>query len=193
MIDSLIRPHVTSIMDSIAPKLAQSLSANTITTIRLVIGLTGCFLVALQLYPAGLGLLIISLFLDGMDGAVARVTQVSDFGAWYDMITTVILFAAFPFFFMLSSSSGEHATAAGMFLFSLLLMGMANLSYDYFAMKKGADAAKGGIVESGEIIVFILLGCIYPEGFSFFAGILALLSLIAAIIRMVQTARLLKN
>jgi phosphatidylglycerophosphate synthase len=180
-------------MDNLAVKISQSgLSANKITAIRLVVGLTGCFLVALQLYPAGLVLLLVSLFLDGLDGAVARATQITEFGTWFNMISTVVLYAAFPFFFMLSSSDGVHATAAGMLLFSFLLMGMANLSYDYFAMKNGAAPARGGLVESSEIILFMIVSCLYAAGFSFFAAILALLSLIAAITRMVSTAKLLK-
>lgn len=82
--------------------------------------------------------------------------------------------------------------AAGMLLLGLLLMGMTNLAYDYFAMKNGAPPAKSGLVETSEIALFIILSCVYPAGFSFFAAALALMSVIAAIMRASRTIKLLK-
>lgn len=192
MFDSLIRPHLSKPMDKMAVKVSQSgLSANHLTLIGFAFGFVGCFLVGMQLYLIGLLLLLIAMFFDGIDGAVARATVSTELGAYIDMMTSVFLFAAFPLFFMLSA--GEHAMAAGILIFAYLLMGMANLSYDFFAMKKGAPPAKTSIVETGEIIVFMILCCAYPQGFSFFAAFLALMSLAAAIIRIFFTIRLLRN
>ena len=192
MIDSLVRPHITSKMDIFALKLSQSgLSPNKLTYIGFAFGFAGCFFVGMQMYPLGLLLILIALVFDGLDGAVARATQSTELGAWLDMMSSVILFAMFPFFFMLSQT--EHSMGAGILLFTYLLMGMANLSYDYFAMKRGAPPAKSGLVESGEIIIFIVLSCLYPPGFSFFAAALAIMNLAAAIIRMTLTYKLLKN
>lgn len=191
MIDSLIRPHIESTMDKMAVKVAQSgLSANKLTLIGFVLGFIGCFLVALQMYLPGLLFLLLALFFDGLDGAVARMTQPTELGAYLDMMSGVTLFALFPFFFMMSGP--EHAMAAGMLLLGLLLMGMTNLAYDYFAMKNGAPPAKSGLVETSEIALFIILSCVYPAGFSFFAAALALMSVIAAIMRASRTIKLLK-
>ena len=194
MIDGLIRPKLVPLMDSFATRLSQSgLSANAITITGLITGLAGCFLVSLQMYPLGLILVLLSLLADGLGGAGARATQTTEVGAWVDMMAGVILFAGFPFFFMLSSSSETYAAAASLLLLSYVLMGMANLSYDYFAMKKGAAPAKGGLVESGEIIIFMTASCLYPAGFSLLAAALALLGLIAAVLRMKDTVKLLKD
>lgn len=192
MIDALIRPYIAGPLDTAAQKFVQGgLNANKITTIGFALGFTGCFLVGMQEYTFGLLFLLIALLLDGLDGAVARASQSTELGAYLDMMSGVILFAAFPFFFMLSAP--DHSMATAILLFTFLMMGMANLAYDYFAMKKGAAAAQSGLVESGEITIFIVLACLYPAGFSFFAAALALLSLSAAVIRIGLTVRLLKN
>ena len=192
MLDSLIRPRLAPQMDKMAVKVAQSgLSANKLTALGFLFGFAGCFLVGMHFYPLGLVLLLVSLFFDGLDGAVARVNGPTELGAYLDMMSGVLLFAMFPFFFMLSET--EHALAAAILIFTYLLMGMANLSYDYFAMKKGAAPAKSAIVETGEIVLFMVLCCLYPPGFSFFAAALALMSLAAAIIRIGLTIKLLKN
>lgn len=192
MIDALIRPYIAGPLDTTAQKLVQGgLSANKITAIGFVLGFTGCFLVGMQIYLVGLLLLLIALLFDGLDGAAARASQSTELGAYLDMMSGVILFAVFPFFFMLSAP--DHSMATAILLFTFLMMGMANLAYDFFAMKKGAEPAKSGLVESGEITIFIVLSCLYPAGFSFFAAALALLSLAAAVIRIGLTVKLLKN
>lgn len=192
MIDGLIRPHITPVMDKMSLKVSQSgLSANKLTLIGFAFGFAGCFLVGMQMYIVGLLLILLALFFDGLDGAVARATQSTELGTYLDMMSGVALFAMFPFFFMLSET--EHSMAAGILLFSFLLMGMANLSYDYFAMKKGAAPARSAIVETGEIVLFIILCCLFPAAFSFFAAALALMSLAAAIVRIGLTIKLLKN
>lgn len=192
MLDSLIRPHLVPVMDNMAVKVAESkLTANQITLVGLFLGFLGCFFVGLQLYALGLVLLAIWFFLDGLDGAVARATIQTELGAYWGMMTKVILFAAFPFFFALSQT--EHSLAAASLLFSYVLMGMTNLAYDFFALKKGAAEARRGIVENGEIMVFMVICCIYPDGFSAFAAFMALLNLAATFVRMGLTVKLLKG
>lgn len=192
MFDSLLRPAIAPQFDKLADKLvARKFTANQITYFGLFVGFVGCFAVGMAYYIPGLVLLIAAFLLDGLDGAVARKTQATELGAWLDMICSVVLFAAFPLFFMFSDL--EQSMAAGIVLFGYLLMGMANLSYDYFAMKKNAPPARSGIVETAEIATFMFLCCLYPPGFSFFAAFIALLSLAAAILRMISTAKLLKN
>ena len=192
MLDSLIRPRLVSPLDNMAAKVLQSgLNANKLTAIGFLFGFAGCFLVGMQIYPVALVLILIALFFDGLDGAVARASGATELGAYLDMMSGVTLFAMFPFFFMLSET--EHAMAAAILLFTYLLMGMANLSYDYFAVKRNAPPAKSGIVETSEIVIFMVLCCVYPAGFSFFAAALALMSLAAAIVRIGLTVKLLRN
>jgi len=191
MLDSFIRPRLEPVMDKMAVKVSQSgLTANNLTLIGFVFGFTGCFMVGMQIYPIGLALILLGLFFDGLDGAVARATSQTELGTFLDMISGVILFAAFPFFFMLSAP--DHSMAVGILLFSYLLMGMINLSYDFFALKKGAPPAKGGLVETSEIAAFMILCCVYPPGFSAFAALFALMCLATAFIRLAATIKLLK-
>lgn len=191
MLDSIIRAKALPTLDGMAPKISQSgLTANNLTLIGFGFGFTGCFLVGMQLYPVGLLFLLLFLFFDGLDGAVARIKGETELGAFLDMICGVILYAAFPFFFMLSAPA--HSMAVGILLFSYLLMGMINLSYDFFALKKGSSPAKGGLVENAEIGIFMVACCIYPAGFSAFAALFALLCLATAFMRLAATVKLLK-
>lgn len=192
MIDALIRPYTAPALEKTARIISRTgLSASKITAARFIIGFTGCFLAGMQIYLAGLLLLLISILFGALAGAVGRAAQTTELGHYLDMMTSVILFAVFPFFFMLSAP--EHSMATAILLFTFLTMGMANLSYDYFAMKQGAPPAQSGLVESGEIAVFIILCCLFPAGFSAFAAFLALMSLAAAILRIYLTIRLLGN
>ncbi len=191
MLDSLLRPHVAPIIDKIAIKTSQSgLTANQLTLIGFGFGFTGCFLVGMQLYLVGLLLILIGLFFDGLDGAVARIVGQTELGIFLDMISGVILFAIFPFFFMLSAP--EHGMAVGILLLSYLLMAVANLSYDFFAMRKGAPPAKGGLVEMTEIVIFMILCCLFPLYFSAFAALFALACLTTSLMRITAVIKLLK-
>ena len=127
MLDSLIRPHLVSPLDNMAAKTLQSgLNANKLTLIGFLFGFAGCFLVGMQLYPLALVLILVALFFDGLDGAVARTAGPTELGAYLDMMSGVALFAMFPFFFMLSET--EHSMAAAILLFTFLLMGMVLLA-----------------------------------------------------------------
>jgi phosphatidylglycerophosphate synthase len=191
MLDSLIRPRLSPVMDKVAVKVSQSgLTANQLTLIGFAFGFIGCFLIGLQLYAIALVLILIALLFDGLDGAVARASAQTELGIFLDMITGVILFAAFPFFFMLSAP--EHSMAAGVLLFAMLVMGMINLSYDFFAMKKNAAPAKGGLVELTEITLFMILCCLWPVGFSGIAAMFALMCLVTGLMRFVAIIKLLK-
>lgn len=191
MLDSLIRAKATPMLEGMVPKISQhGLTANNLTLIGFALGFTGCFLVGMQLYPVGLVFLLLALLFDGLDGAVARIKGETELGAFLDMICGVVLFAAFPFFFMLSAPG--HSMAAGILLFSYLVMGMINLSYDFFAQRKGAPPAKGGLVENSEIAIFMIASCLYPPGFAGFAALFALLCLATAFIRLAATVKLLK-
>jgi phosphatidylglycerophosphate synthase len=192
MLDGLLRPKILPAMDSMAIRLSQSgLSANALTLIGFAFGFAGCFSVGMQMYPLGLILILIGRFFDGLDGGVARATSETDLGAFLDMFCDYTVYAAFPFFFMLSST--EHSMAAAILLLSYLLMGMAYLSYNFYALKRGmSETTNGGFVESAEMMVFIALCCFYPPGFSAFAAVFALMCLATSLWRVIKTIKLLK-
>lgn len=193
MIDSLIRAKLAPYFDKVAPTVAQSgLSANKLTLIGLSLGLLGCFFAAMQIYALGLVFLVVSRLIDAMDGAVARTSNETNLGSFMDFFSDFVIYAAFPMFFILGAP--EHALMATILLFTYVLMILAYLLHHLFALKMGAtQGAVGGIVENGEMIVFMILCCVFPFAFSAFAIFFALMCLATAGLRAQKIVKLLKG
>ncbi|PZQ47649.1 MAG: hypothetical protein DI551_02970 [Micavibrio aeruginosavorus] len=191
MLDPYLKPHLTALMDRMALKTSQSgLSANNLTGLSLLFGLSGCFLTGMMIYPLGLVLLACGWFFEGLAGAVARATQITDRGIYASQISHVILSASFPFFFMLSAPT--QTMGAAILLFTYVLMIASRYAYLYFTQKTGlARTGKFELVERTEIMLFTVLSCIFPGYFAAFAIVFALLCLASAIMRMAKTFKIL--
>ena len=183
MIDRLARPHLVPVLDSLALKTSQAgLSANKLTVIAFVIGLAGCFTVGMQLYAFGFVLLLLNRFLDGLAGAVARHQGVTEAGTVLDIVCDYLVFAGFAFFFSLSAM--ETMLASTLLVFSFLAMGLSYMAHAWVMAKKNmAGLPSGGLVENGEMIVFIALCCILPSYYAAFATVFALLCWTTAALR----------
>ncbi len=192
MIDALARNKITPFLDRLAPRVAQSgLTANRLTLLALGFGLAACFFAAMAIYPLAFVFFAVSRFIDGMDGAVARAAGETNLGSFMDFFCDFAVFAAFPFFFILGAP--EHSMSAVILLFSYVMMMNAYLLHHLFALRTGAtEGAVGGIVENTEMIVFVLLCCLLPIGFSAFAIFFALMCLATAALRTLKIIQLLK-
>lgn len=184
MIDMLLRPHLLPLIDTAAAKVAQGgLSANKLTLIAFGFGLAGCFAVGMQLYPLGLLLLMLNRFLDALAGSIARQGGVTEFGTILDLLCDYLVFAGFAFLFSLSAM--ETMMASTFLIFSFLAMGMAYLAHAWaLARKNDPGMPHGGLVENGEMIVFIALSCILPAYYAAFAAVFALLCWVTAGLRL---------
>lgn len=193
MIDAIARNKITPFLDKLAPRVAQSgLSANRLTLLALGFGLAACFFAAMAIYPLAFVFFAASRFIDGLDGAVARAAGETNLGSFMDFFCDFAVFAAFPFFFILGAP--EHSMSAVILLFSYVMMMNAYLLHHLFALRTGAtEGAVGGIVENTEMIVFVLLCCLLPMGFSAFAIFFALMCLATAGLRTLKIIHLLKG
>jgi phosphatidylglycerophosphate synthase len=70
--------------------------ADQITVAGLVIGLLAAGAAALGLYALALVGLVLNRLADGLDGAVARLTEPTDRGAYLDIALDFVFYAAFP-------------------------------------------------------------------------------------------------
>ena len=189
MLDSLLRPNVLPLIDGIAARTEQSgLSANKLTLIAFVFGLTGCFAVGMQIYGLGLILLLLNRFIDGLAGSVARQGGPTEYGTILDALCDYIIFAGFAFFFALSASG--TILASTLLIFSQLAMGMSYLAHAWVMAKKNIGGLpSGGIVENGEMILFLIACCILPSYYAAFATVFALLCWTTAILRFTAAAK----
>lgn len=189
MIDTLLRPHFLPVIDGMAAKTAQGgLTANKLTLIGFAFGIGGCFAIGMQAYAFGLMLILIGRFMDGLAGSIARQTGTTDFGTILDLYLDYMLFAAFSFFFSLSAM--ETMLASTLFIFSLLAMGTAYLAHAWVLAKKNvAEMPRGGLIENGEMIVFMAVCCLYPPGYAAVAALFALLCWTTAVLRFVKALK----
>ncbi len=189
MIDRIARPHLLPIIDNMAVRTAQGgFTANRLTLIAFAFGLAGCFAVGMQQYALGLLLLMINRAMDGLAGSVARHNGPTEFGTILDALCDYLVFAGFAFFFALSAT--ETILATTVLLFSYLAMGMAYFAHAWVMAKKNiAGLPSGGLVENGEMIVFIVLCCILPAYYAAFAAVFALLCWTTAILRFIAAAK----
>lgn len=189
MIDTLLRPHFVSVIDSIAAKTEQSgLTANKLTLMAFAFGLAGCFAVGMQIYGLGLILILLNRFIDGLAGSIARKNGPTEYDTILDALCDYMLFAGFAFLFSLSATGTMLAST--LLIFSYLAMGMAYLAHAWVMAKRNMQGLpSGGIVENGEMIVFIALCCVLPAYYAAFASVFALLCWATAILRFIAASK----
>jgi phosphatidylglycerophosphate synthase len=178
MLDAAIRPHINKPLDAVAARVvALGVTANTVTVLAFALGITAAALVAAELYWAALAALLISRFLDGLDGAVARRTRLTDLGGYLDITLDFIVYAAVVFAFALADPA-RNALAAAFLTTSFMAPAATFLAYAIFAQKHGITTdirgAKslyylGGLTEGFETILTLCLMCAFPDWFAVIA------------------------
>lgn len=194
MLDSVIRPYLTPSLDKIAERIdAYQVSANLITVAALIVGLVGCFCVAIQSYFFGLILLLASRILSGLGGAVARRQGPTDFGVYFNTVCDLIFYAAFIFFFVIALPN--HMLAGIFLIFSYIGAAGSLLAYDLIAEKRGvapsAYAAKSlfsasNLAENAEMMIFMAIVCLSPDIFSAVSFLFSILCWITTFGRTMQ-------
>ena len=124
-----------------------------------------------------LGVLLLSRLLDGLDGAIARETQLTDLGGYLDITLDFIVYATVVFAFALADPPA-NALAAAFLTTSFMAPAATFLAYAIFAQKHGITTeirgAKslyylGGLTEGFETILTLCLMCAFPAWFPVFA------------------------
>jgi phosphatidylglycerophosphate synthase len=144
-----------------------------------------------------LGVLLVSRFLDGLDGAVARRTQLTDLGGFLDITLDFIVYASVVFAFALADPA-RNALAAAFLTTSFMAPAATFLAYAIFAQKRGITTdirgAKslyylGGLTEGFETILTLSLMCAFPEWFSVIAVVYGIMCWITGGTRIAAAAQ----
>jgi phosphatidylglycerophosphate synthase len=122
----------------------------------------------------GLALILVNRLLDGLDGAVARLTKPTDRGAFLDIALDFFFYATVPFAFALYDPAA-NALAAAFLILAFVGTGSSFLAFSVIAAKRGLANVDypgkglyflGGLTEGAETIAFFCLICLWPAAFA---------------------------
>lgn len=174
MFDSRLRPLINPPLNATGKALAGiGVTANGTTLAGLAIGLVAALLIALGNPLVALIPLLLSRIADGLDGAVARATQKTDFGGYLDIAADFLFYGLIPLAFVVMNPDA-NGLAGAFLLTSFYFNGTSFLGFAILAEKHDmATNAQGekslyysnGILEGAETIVFFALLCVLPSCF----------------------------
>jgi phosphatidylglycerophosphate synthase len=192
MFDPIFRPIIHKPLDAAGRWLAgMGLSANQVTIAGLGLGLAAAIAIALGGFAIGLCLFLLSRLADGLDGAVARATTLTDQGGFLDIALDFFIYAAIPLAFAVYDPS-SNALSAALLLASFLANGSVFLAFAILAEKRvlvsdfrGSKSIYylGGIAEGSETIAFFAAFCLFPSAFPVLALIFGIICIVSAIAR----------
>ena len=95
MLDRYLRPLIDPPLNRLGRGLAWAgIGANAVTLAGLLLGLGAAGAIAWGAPLVALGLILASRLADGLDGAVARATRLSDLGGFLDIVADFVFYAA---------------------------------------------------------------------------------------------------
>jgi phosphatidylglycerophosphate synthase len=198
MIDRFIYDALAPFYRRIAgPFVASGVTANQITAAGFLIGISALPLIAYEYYALALLAILLNRFLDGLDGAVARATAVTDRGAFLDIALDFLFYGAIPLGFCLADPA-RNAPAAAILLFSFIGTGSSFLAVSVIAGKRNMEARhfqKGiffiaGLMEGFETALCFTLMCVLPSHFPLIAYVFAALCLLTTVVRLINGWRM---
>lgn len=177
MFDARLRPIIDPPLNALGARLARAgVSANIITLAGIVLGIAAGVALADAQYGIGLALILLNRLLDGLDGAVARATRLTDFGGYLDIVGDFVFYISVPLGFALADPAAQ--TAALFLVGSFALTGTSFLAFATLAAKQGLEtSAHGqksffyntGLAEGTETILVFVLMTLLPQHFVFIA------------------------
>ena len=157
--------------------------------------------VAAEFYGLALALLLVNRLADGLDGAVARQTRLTDLGGFLDIVLDFLVYAGMVFAFALADPAA-NALAAAFLLFAFMGTGSSFLAFAIMAAKRGISTDLrgrkslyylGGLAEGTETILFLALACLLPDHFVLLALGFAAMCWITTVGRVIAGLQLLRE
>ena len=191
MFDAKLRPLIDPPLNAVGRAIARlGVTADALTIAGAAFGAAAGIAIADRHFGLALGLIALSRLLDGLDGAVARATRMTDFGGYLDIVADFVFYCAVPLGFAFAAP--ENARPAAALLAAFALTGVSFLSFAAIAAKRGettvAHGAKSffystGLAEGAETIAVFVAMCLFPAAFVSLAWLFAALCLVTVIQR----------
>lgn len=169
------------------------IGADMVTLIGFGLGLAAAACIALGAPLAGLALLLTSRLMDGLDGAVARLTRPTDRGAFLDITLDFLFYASIPLAFALADPQA-NALPAAVLLAAFVGTGSSFLAFAVLAERRGLKSEDypqkgiyylGGLTEASETLICFAMMCLWPQHFALWAYAFALLCSMTIVSRIV--------
>ncbi|WP_292684996.1 CDP-alcohol phosphatidyltransferase family protein [Novosphingobium sp.] len=143
MFDARLRPLIDPPLNAMGRKLARlGIGANAVTLAGIIPALAAAFAIAHHHYLAGLALVLLNRLIDGLDGAVARASGLTDFGGYLDTLADYVFYVAVPVGFGLAAV--DNAIAALLLVASFTLTCASFLVFAALAAKRGRQSGRHG-------------------------------------------------
>jgi phosphatidylglycerophosphate synthase len=175
MLDRKAQAFITPALRATAGVLVRrGVTADALTVLGFAIGLAAAACIAFGAYLAGLALLLTSRVCDGLDGAVARLTQPTDRGAFLDITLDFLFYASIPLAFAVANPAA-NALAAAVLLAAFIGTGSSFLAFASLAGVRGLKSMEhpnkglyylGGLTEATETLACFCLMCLFPQHFA---------------------------
>lgn len=189
MLDAFVRPRVIPVLDKLAGTVrASNVTATQIIFFSFIIGIAGMLAIGLGAYMPGLAFLIGHRLLLGISGSFQRAGQTSPFENYAVTASRWIVNAGFVFFFAMSLPAQAMAAAFILFAYAAL---QAVSHPSVIAMDKPVYAL-GGLAEETEIVLFMILCCLFPYAFAAIAVLFGTLCIITVVGRLWDAGKVLR-
>jgi phosphatidylglycerophosphate synthase len=187
MFDGIARRWLDAPLDRLGRILAgRGVSADGVTLLGFVLGLACSTAIVFQWDLAALVLLMSGRLADGLDGAVARATRITDRGGFLDITCDFIFYGSVPLAFALRDPQ-LYALPSAVLLAAFYANGASFLAFSAIAARRGMESRDRGVkslyfttglVEGSETIAFFAAFIVFPLWFAplafVFAGLCAL-------------------
>ena len=198
MLDNEINKILKPSLENIAFILIKrGISANAITFLGFLIGILSFIFLINGDYYVSLIFFLLNRLCDGLDGQVARNSDVSDLGGFYDITCDFIIYSLLPIGFILNDIQNAIS-------FSFLLSSFIGTSSTFLAaawiveknkslLKKKYEKSffySRGIAEGFETIIFFILIFVFPNYAYFFAWTFGILCWATVFIRIIYVRQL---
>lgn len=178
MLDRIAIAFIQPVVTRAAIQLANvGLSANQITVAGFVIGLLAAVAIASENFLLGGGLILLSRTFDALDGAVARLSKVTDAGGFLDITLDFLFYASIPLAFAIANPP-QNALPAAVLLAAFMGTGSSFLAFAVMAAKRSMISMAypnkslyflGGLTEATETLVCLCAMCLLPQYFPLLA------------------------
>ena len=153
------------------------IGADAVTLCGFALGVAAAVALSLGAPLVGLALLLASRLMDGLDGAVARLTQPTDRGAFLDITLDFLFYASIPLAFAVADPAA-NALPAAVLLAAFIGTGSSFLAFATLAARRGLSSTAypdkglyylGGLTDATETIACFLAMALWPQAFPLLA------------------------
>jgi phosphatidylglycerophosphate synthase len=191
MIDKTLRELKDALFTWLVRGPVRQIHPTVVTVLAAIVGIAAAVAAWQSAYLAAVCLWLVNRALDGLDGAIARVTGTqSDLGAYLDIMLDYVVYAAIPLGLALASGESAVLLALAVLLGSFYLNSASWMYLAAMLEKRNAGAASRGettsvtmptgLIEGAETIVFYTLFLLFPNALVLLFTLMAALVLVTA-------------